>query len=268
MDRFEVPEAAVAAVERVHGLTVTVHDAGGRIARHLRAYRGEHRHDRCRVAKAPDNSRACVAFDQRDIPDLLRRHPDGCIQRCFAGLGEAVVPLPSGGGAAGVLFAGPFAPGPDVALARDAAVRRPAGLGVLGAADAACLLECLRQLAARLAAWQTGAGPAPVAAGRRARILHLVERRFREEVTLGDLAAELGISRSRAAHVVREECGAGLVQLLADARLDHAAGLLRHSGLGVAAVALASGFNDVSHFHRCFRRRFGVTPLAWRSSAV
>lgn len=266
MDRYQIPEAAVAAVERVHGLTVTVHDASGLIARHLVLRRGEHRHKLCQVAKVRDASHACVAFDQRSLGPELLRHPDGLVQRCHAGLGEAVVPITTAGGSAGVLFAGPFAPGDGVVLARDAARRPPAGLPALDAADAACLLECLRQLAARLARWLDDAGAMPVAADRRTRILHLVERRFREEIGLDDVAHELGISRSRAAHVVQEECGSGFVRLLADARLDHAAGLLRHSGLAVAAIALGSGFNDISHFHRSFRRRYGATPLAWRAA--
>lgn len=35
----------------------------------------------------------------------------------------------------------------------------------------------------------------------------------------------------------------------------------------VGEIALAWGFNDVSHFSRAFKKRFGVAPKAWRSHA-
>lgn len=47
-------------------------------------------------------------------------------------------------------------------------------------------------------------------------------------------------------------------------RLCTAASLLRETSLPLIEVALASGFQDVSHFHRFFRRRFGYTPAQYR----
>lgn len=47
-------------------------------------------------------------------------------------------------------------------------------------------------------------------------------------------------------------------------RLDHSSKLLLNSQLNVTEVALESGFEDVSHFSRVFKERFGVSPLAYR----
>jgi AraC-like DNA-binding protein len=52
--------------------------------------------------------------------------------------------------------------------------------------------------------------------------------------------------------------------LLVQKRLRVAMELLRHSGMNVLEVALASGFEDVAHFHRLFRRRIGSTPGQYR----
>jgi AraC-like DNA-binding protein len=41
----------------------------------------------------------------------------------------------------------------------------------------------------------------------------------------------------------------------------------RYLHLQIIDVALAVGFNDVSHFNRMFRRRFGDTPSGVRASA-
>jgi AraC-like DNA-binding protein len=43
--------------------------------------------------------------------------------------------------------------------------------------------------------------------------------------------------------------------MLADRRCDR---------LRVSEIAYASGFNEVSYFNRCFRRRFGATPTHFR----
>jgi AraC family cel operon transcriptional repressor len=47
-------------------------------------------------------------------------------------------------------------------------------------------------------------------------------------------------------------------------RLDHAARLLCTTELSVLETALECGFENQSHFHRCFRTRFRTTPLKYR----
>ena len=50
-------------------------------------------------------------------------------------------------------------------------------------------------------------------------------------------------------------------------RLERAAIDLRdpaRRSLGISAVAMAHGFNDLSHFSRAFRQRFDMSPRAYR----
>lgn len=56
-------------------------------------------------------------------------------------------------------------------------------------------------------------------------------------------------------------------QLVNAARLDHAARLLEETELSVLNVCYESGFNNVGHFHACFRQRFTLTPAAYRDHA-
>ena len=52
---------------------------------------------------------------------------------------------------------------------------------------------------------------------------------------------------------------------LTELRLRKAAQLLAHSGeRRISDIALDCGFNDLSYFNRCFRRRFGLTPSSAR----
>ena len=47
---------------------------------------------------------------------------------------------------------------------------------------------------------------------------------------------------------------------LLEHRLQHALLLLRHQGKTVAEAAFESGFQNISHFSRCFKERFGSSP--------
>jgi AraC-like DNA-binding protein len=46
-----------------------------------------------------------------------------------------------------------------------------------------------------------------------------------------------------------------------------ASGMLRHTNLPISEVVMRSGFSDVSHFHKYFKKRFGVSPLKYRKRA-
>ena len=52
--------------------------------------------------------------------------------------------------------------------------------------------------------------------------------------------------------------------MLVEARIKTAAELLRVSSLPILQVALSSGFPEISHFNRLFRRRMGCSPGQYR----
>ena len=47
-------------------------------------------------------------------------------------------------------------------------------------------------------------------------------------------------------------------------RLDYSAVLLKNPALNVSQVALDCGFQDLSHFSRAFKEKFGVSPANYR----
>ncbi len=65
-----------------------------------------------------------------------------------------------------------------------------------------------------------------------------------------------------------EETGSTFSEHVSEHRLRRAWRLLTDpkSGVTIAEVAYEAGYNDLSHFYRVFRRRFGETPTAARAS--
>ena len=78
------------------------------------------------------------------------------------------------------------------------------------------------------------------------------------------IADALGVS-PRYLQILFAQAGGTPSAYILDRRLRLAAERLKQAdGCGVTEVAMAVGFNDLTHFGRAFRRRFGVTPRDYR----
>ena len=80
------------------------------------------------------------------------------------------------------------------------------------------------------------------------------------------LAAELGVTDRHLRRAVVEQLGVSPIELAQTGRLAFAKRLLHDSSLGLADLALASGFQSVRRFNAAFRARFGRAPSALRRS--
>ncbi len=92
----------------------------------------------------------------------------------------------------------------------------------------------------------------------------LMVERLEENHSLTSLAAEAGLSPFYFVRVFSELVGEPPHRYLLRVRLRRAAELLR-MGASVAEAALKSGFPDVNHFSKTFRRRFGTSPSRYPS---
>lgn len=95
----------------------------------------------------------------------------------------------------------------------------------------------------------------------------LIETRLTEDhVTRQQLAAQLNVSVRQLTRLFAEE-GTSPGAYLRERRLQAARRCLMHRGdLGISEVAHRYAFSDASHFSRCFRERFGMSPRDYRSS--
>jgi AraC-like DNA-binding protein len=94
--------------------------------------------------------------------------------------------------------------------------------------------------------------------------LEILETRFKKNWTLGDLAQEVGLSRSRLAELFNLETGYSIRKFLTRIRLQYAETLLNHSDLPIGDIAAECGFATIQHFSRVFKQTHGRAPINFR----
>ena len=87
---------------------------------------------------------------------------------------------------------------------------------------------------------------------------HLREH-LTETVTLAEMAHLAGLSRFRLAKVFRSLVGVPPHAYLIQLRIEHAKHMLA-AGRPISALAQETGFFDLSHFTKHFKRHVGISP--------
>ena len=96
------------------------------------------------------------------------------------------------------------------------------------------------------------------------RVFRLIEDRFREPISLIDVARAVERSSAHLTDVMRRETGRTVLEWIIERRLSEARRLLLETEDRIEEVAQAAGFRDAAYFARQFRQRNGITPQAWR----
>lgn len=90
-----------------------------------------------------------------------------------------------------------------------------------------------------------------------------MEGTFYDDWNIDAASTRAGLSRRHFCQVFKEMTGMTFLEKLTEYRLQHAASLLAQGGHSIAGAAFSSGCQDLSHFYRLFRRRFGMPPGQW-----
>lgn len=97
-----------------------------------------------------------------------------------------------------------------------------------------------------------------------ARVFDVVEARFRETLSLSDVADALHLTPAHLTTLVRRATGRTVNAWITERRMAEARRLLLQTDLYVADVAATSGYTDPAYFTRQFRRRHSASPLRYR----
>ncbi len=87
---------------------------------------------------------------------------------------------------------------------------------------------------------------------------------YMNPITVKDVLESCGLSRSHFHALFKKETGQTFVEYLSTLRCNRAAELLITTDRTVLAIAGDCGFNNLSHFHHVFRRKYGVSPARYR----
>jgi AraC-like DNA-binding protein len=85
-------------------------------------------------------------------------------------------------------------------------------------------------------------------------------------ITLPGLADRLGLGTRQTDRLLSEMYGQSFDDKKAQARMSAAAMLLTHTDESVTAIAERTGFSSLEHFGNAFRKRYRVSPTAYRRS--
>jgi AraC-like DNA-binding protein len=98
------------------------------------------------------------------------------------------------------------------------------------------------------------------------RVFEVIEAGFRRELSLRDVAAQVGLSSGYLTTLVGRRTGRTVQQWITERRLVEARRLLTETSTPVAMIGREVGWPDPAYFARVFRRGVGMSPRQWRAS--
>lgn len=97
-----------------------------------------------------------------------------------------------------------------------------------------------------------------------AEVFDVIDRRHAGQLSLRDVAGDLGITPGHLTTMVRRRTGRTVGEWIADRRMAEARTLLAETDLPIAEIAGRVGIADAGYFSRLFSRTHGVSPREWR----
>lgn len=91
---------------------------------------------------------------------------------------------------------------------------------------------------------------------------------YSEPITIQDVADNLHISRSHAAHIFQYKLNTTFSQYINNKRVGMACDILKNTHMSVTQAAFASGFSSLRTFNRTFAKVKGCTPREYRMTNV
>ncbi|PCJ59660.1 MAG: hypothetical protein COA79_09660 [Planctomycetota bacterium] len=275
--KLTIPEKAIQIFENWSQTIVTIHDISHDLVFFLPTNRLRHSHQFCSAVKNTVLNKNCLKFEIDQLRNEIIHYPEGRTHICHAGLVECVYPVLEKGKLKWVFFAGPKFPTNKIIV--DKKLKSSKAIDITkkwnlkknqlkDQFELDSIMEGLRQLAARIQIWHQeflkSNSSIKVNRSRKDVLLHFLNQNYKRQIYLSDLAKNLNISDSRAAHVTKEILGETFIAILQNIRLRCACSLLQNTDLKIEQIAVESGFQDVSYFYKVFQIKFKTSPGKFR----
>ncbi|HPB06158.1 MAG TPA: AraC family transcriptional regulator, partial [Prolixibacteraceae bacterium] len=87
---------------------------------------------------------------------------------------------------------------------------------------------------------------------------------YRNEVNLEELSQLVNMAKGSLCRFFKENSGITLWEYLNHIKIEFACKMLMNNELSIAQVCFDSGFNNLNHFNKQFRKITGITPSSYR----
>ena len=97
-----------------------------------------------------------------------------------------------------------------------------------------------------------------------ARAMRFMWDHLDQNLSVGDVAAEIGMPRRSLERAFKEQLGRGVSAELCRKRLERCCELLKTTDLPIRDLVPLCGFRSADYLHAVFRKAFGTSPRKWR----
>lgn len=94
--------------------------------------------------------------------------------------------------------------------------------------------------------------------------LKFIQEFYLQSVSRKEASKACFVSAEHLSRIFKHETGYTITEYFQVLRTDHAKKLLLETNKGILDVALESGFESITHFHRVFKKRTSLTPYRYR----
>lgn len=91
-----------------------------------------------------------------------------------------------------------------------------------------------------------------------------IKEHLTEKLSLDQAAEQVYLSKSYFCRIIKDELGCTFTEYVNRLRIERSKALLRGTGMPIAEVACAVGFDDQSYFTRIFKKQIGIAPGKYR----
>ncbi|PYY25334.1 AraC family transcriptional regulator [Paenibacillus illinoisensis] len=97
-------------------------------------------------------------------------------------------------------------------------------------------------------------------------VVDYINQHIADAMTLNQLAKDIGVSRRHFIRLFQQRIGMGFSEYLQHKRMELACQLLMETDDKIDTIAKSTGYRDITHFRRVFRKLMGTSPSHYRKS--
>ena len=262
-------EPALREIEQEFKVFLTIHDLRGRLHHNngqpLLPGRNQHQHVCCSKGRyeKPGWNWCCGRDCFKETEQTANKVQNPFVKLCWKGLVELVVPIFHREQHLLSILAGTFRhPGgiPEDANMPEWFRKEYARLPLGDFSRMEELSKVLRIIGRGMLARDEDGFNRELQPGRKMQIYQFIKDHAHENITLADLGRVMGVSPSRARHLVKEETKRNFKSLLEEERMLRARYLLQSTNHTLELIAETVGFKNGYYFSRAFKNYFGEPP--------